>query len=281
MKKIYIDKAIISLLVFSLLLIGMSIVLGSNASNVSALFEFYQLTSVVSQKVQGILAGAGFLITAILVAGSYKQTKLRAVAFIALILLALIPLITLISEKPWVSNLGGFPIIGSGQGIIKYTALIGVALYLFKENKFSMQTMVRINLIPIILILVWIGVMKFYEFEAKAIEPLVSSSPFMSWLYSFFSLQIASNIIGTYDLFIAFSLFLAVLTKHRLATLISAFGCLAVFIATQTFLFSAPGAYANNTILTRLGVFIIKDLWLIANVLIVIYGTNYQKEEGY
>ena len=46
------------------------------------------------------------------------------------------------------------------------------------------------------LVLVWIGMMKFTAYEAGAIQPLVASSPLMSWLYAIFSVQATSNLIG-------------------------------------------------------------------------------------
>ena len=37
----------------------------------------------------------------------------------------------------------------------------------------------------LVLVVGWIGLMKFTGYEAKGIEPLVTHSPFMSWMYSF------------------------------------------------------------------------------------------------
>ncbi|MGL5959412.1 MAG: DUF417 family protein, partial [Bacteroidales bacterium] len=48
----------------------------------------------------------------------------------------------------------------------------------------------------VMLLLLWIGVFKFTPTEAKAIEPLVGNSPFLSWLYSIFTQQQVSNIFG-------------------------------------------------------------------------------------
>jgi reactive chlorine resistance protein C len=33
----------------------------------------------------------------------------------------------------------------------------------------------------------WIGALKFANFEANQIQPLVANSPFMGWLYDIFS----------------------------------------------------------------------------------------------
>jgi uncharacterized membrane protein YkgB len=38
---------------------------------------------------------------------------------------------------------------------------------------------------------------------------------------------------------------------------------------TQTFLLSAPNAFSSNTLLERLGQFVIKDLWYIGNLIVI------------
>lgn len=61
----------------------------------------------------------------------------------------------------------------------------------------------------IVIVLAWIGMMKFTSYEAGAIEGLVASSPLTSWLYSVFSLQGASNLIGLVEVATAIALLLA------------------------------------------------------------------------
>ncbi|MFL6546943.1 MAG: DUF417 family protein [Candidatus Udaeobacter sp.] len=48
----------------------------------------------------------------------------------------------------------------------------------------------------LVLILLWIGAMKFTGYEAMGIEPLAASSPRMSWLYKVLSLRAVSNMLG-------------------------------------------------------------------------------------
>src|SRR5207249_11340154 len=52
----------------------------------------------------------------------------------------------------------------------------------------------------LVLIFVLFGTLKFSAAEAAAIKPLVSNSPFMSWLYAFLSDQGVSSLIGTTEL---------------------------------------------------------------------------------
>jgi len=50
-----------------------------------------------------------------------------------------------------------------------------------------------------VLILFWIGLLKFTSYEANGIKPFVENSPFMSWMYSVWSVQAASNVIGVIE----------------------------------------------------------------------------------
>src|SRR6185369_7221985 len=52
----------------------------------------------------------------------------------------------------------------------------------------------------LVLVLGWIGAMKFTAYEAAGIKALVETSPFMSWMYKVLTLQATSNIIGIVEL---------------------------------------------------------------------------------
>jgi uncharacterized membrane protein YkgB len=41
----------------------------------------------------------------------------------------------------------------------------------------------------LVLVLAWIGAMKFTAYEAHGIQPLVANSPLMGWLYGVFSVH--------------------------------------------------------------------------------------------
>src|ERR1044072_8785413 len=56
----------------------------------------------------------------------------------------------------------------------------------------------------LVLVLGWIGAMKFTAYEAEGIKTLVETSPLMSWMYRVFSVQATSNIIGVTELVAAF-----------------------------------------------------------------------------
>ena len=91
----------------------------------------------------------------------------------------------------------------------------------------------------LVLVLVWIGLMKFTAYEAGAIQPLVASSPLMSWLYAIFSVQATSNLIGVAE--IAAGILIALRPWSARACVLGSLMGVATFVVTLTFLFSTPG----------------------------------------
>lgn len=186
---------------------------------------------------------------------------------LSLALFSLLPLISLFGAKHYIASLGGFPMLGSGQGVIKYFALLALAVTLWRWPVAKPAERFWLNFLPVGLVLLWIGGMKFFPFEAKGIVDLVSSSPLLSWLYLVADEQTASNFIGLFD-WLALLLLAASYRWPRL--FIPGFlMCGSVFVTTQTFLVSFPEAWAAPLVLGSSGVFIIKDLWFIANMLIL------------
>lgn len=118
----------------------------------------------------------------------------------------------------------------------------------------------------IAIVLLWIGAMKFTAYEAGAIEGLVASSPFTSWLYSVFSLQGVSNLIGTIEI-ITGLLIIAGLRIAVLSVVGAAMAC-ATFALTTTFLLSAPGWETSLGGFPALSVipgqFLLKDIVLLS-----------------
>ena len=120
----------------------------------------------------------------------------------------------------------------------------------------------------LVLVLGWIGAMKFTAYEAEGIKTLVQTSPFMSWMYKVFSLQATSNLIGVAELSAA-----ALIAIRPLAPKLSAIGSvLAVFtfLTTLTFLFSLPGwemSLGGFPALSGSGGFLLKDTVLLGAAL--------------
>lgn len=118
----------------------------------------------------------------------------------------------------------------------------------------------------IILILAWIGAMKFTAYEAGAIQGLVASSPLTSWLYSVFDLRTTSNLIGSIEILTAVALLLAPL--YRKIAIAGALAATVTFAVTLSFMFTAPGWEASLGGFPALSVvpgqFLLKDAVLLA-----------------
>lgn len=110
----------------------------------------------------------------------------------------------------------------------------------------------------LVFLLVLIGSMKFFAFEARGIQPLVAHSPFLSWMYQVLSVQGVSNFFGCVE--IATGILIAL---RRFSPKASAAGSLAgtfIFLTTVSFLFTTPGALAPGS---DVGGFLMKDLVLL------------------
>ena len=120
----------------------------------------------------------------------------------------------------------------------------------------------------LVIVLGWIGAMKFTAYEAAGIKALVESSPLMSWMYKAFSLQATSNIIGVTEISAA-----VLIAIRPLSGKLSAVGSvLAVFtfLTTLTFLFSLPGwekSLGGFPALSGSGGFLLKDTVLLGAAL--------------
>lgn len=267
------ENVVCALLTFGFAVLGLTFLLGANPNALTATFSFYSLGTVLSESALGAFAGIALLLLPLMtIAARFYLVSAKAVILYAAFVIA-IPLLTLLSPTRWMADLGGFPIIGSGQGIIKYLAVLPLFLFLFYREKFSHKQLTYLNFAPVAMVLLWIGGMKFFEFEANAIVGLVETSPFMSWLYDVFSVQGASNMIGGFDVFFALVLGAGIYTKNKPIIIASGLACLSVFLMTQTFLFTVPDTLNSATIVNRLGQFVIKDLWFIANLTVVSYFT--------
>src|ERR671939_1840561 len=116
----------------------------------------------------------------------------------------------------------------------------------------------------LVLVLVWIGAMKFTAYEAKGIEPLVASSPLMSWLYGFLSLQAVSNLLGVTE--ITTGVLIALRPLSAKASAVGSALAVVTFLTTLTFLFSLPGwekSLGGFPALSGSGGFLLKDLVLL------------------
>jgi uncharacterized membrane protein YkgB len=117
----------------------------------------------------------------------------------------------------------------------------------------------------LVLVIAWIGFMKFTAYEAAMIHPLVASSPLMSWVYTIFSERAFSGCLGVVEVSIA-----VMIALRPLSAKIAAVGsglAVAMFLMTLTFLFSLPGwepSLGGFPALSAAGGFLVKDIVLLA-----------------
>jgi uncharacterized membrane protein YkgB len=94
----------------------------------------------------------------------------------------------------------------------------------------------------LVVLVLWFGVFKFTDTEARAIEPLLRHSPVLSWLYAVTDVPGASRLIGLAEIAIALSIALYP-AAPRLAA-IGSFGAIGMFLTTLSFLVTTPGMWA-------------------------------------
>jgi len=116
----------------------------------------------------------------------------------------------------------------------------------------------------LVLVIFWIGAMKFTAYEANGIQPLVANSPLMGWLYGFLSVQEFSNLLGVVEIAIA-----VMIGLRWLSPKVSAIGSVLatlMFLTTMSFIFSTPGWEASLGGFPALAVvpgqFLLKDIVL-------------------
>ena len=91
----------------------------------------------------------------------------------------------------------------------------------------------------LVLVLGWIGAMKFTAYEAAGIQPLVANSPLLSWAYQVMSVQAFSNMLGMTEIAVAVMIALRPFSA-RMAALGSGLAVM-MFLTTLSFLLSTPG----------------------------------------
>jgi len=116
----------------------------------------------------------------------------------------------------------------------------------------------------LVVVIAWIGVLKYTTYEAVAIQPLVAHSPLLGWVYHIFSARTFAAVLGTAEIIAALLIALRPLAP-RISVPGSALAVL-LFLGTLSFLFTTPGvtvAASGFPVLSVLpGQFLLKDLVL-------------------
>ena len=116
----------------------------------------------------------------------------------------------------------------------------------------------------IVLILLWIGALKFTTYEAEGIKGLVENSPFLSWGYSIMSIQGFSQFIGIIEIILA--ILIALRYHSPKLSAIGSYGAVIMSLVTLSFLFTTPiwKSDMGFPFLSSSGQFIVKDILLLS-----------------
>lgn len=125
------------------------------------------------------------------------------------------------------------------------------------------EIMIRYSLV---IILLWVGALKFVTYEAEGIKGLVENNGLISWGYDLMSVEQFSMVIGVIEIILA----ILIATRYFQPKLsaIGSIGAIIMFGITLSFLMTTPGVWQQGQGAPFLspmpGQFLAKDLMLFA-----------------
>lgn len=93
----------------------------------------------------------------------------------------------------------------------------------------------------LVIVLLWVGALKFTAYEAEGIQGLVANSPLMSWMLSIMSVQAVSMLIGTVEIILG--LMIATRPFAPQISAIGSLGAIVMFLITLSFTLTTPGVW--------------------------------------
>src|SRR6202007_1998835 len=96
----------------------------------------------------------------------------------------------------------------------------------------------------LVVVVGWIGLMKFTTYEAEGIRPFVANSPLMSWVYGPMSARGFSAVLGVVE--VAIALLIAARPFSPRASAVGSALAVGMFLTTLSFLFTTPGVRASS-----------------------------------
>ena len=118
----------------------------------------------------------------------------------------------------------------------------------------------------LVVVVGWIGLMKFTGYEAEGISTYVANSPLMSWVYGFMSHRGFSAVLGVVEVSVA--ILIAARWFSPRASMLGSALAIGMFLTTLSFLFTTPGVWEPSAggfpaLSGFPGQFLIKDLALL------------------
>lgn len=117
----------------------------------------------------------------------------------------------------------------------------------------------------LVLVLLWVGGLKFTAYEAEGVRTHASNSPLLSWAYELLSVRGVSILLGLVEIFLA----ILIATRPVLPKLsaIGSLGAIVMFLITLSLLLTTPGVwqpgYGFPALSPMPGQFLAKDLVLL------------------
>ncbi len=108
--------------------------------------------------------------------------------------------------------------------------------------------------------LLWVGALKFVEYEAEQIQPMVSTSPLFSWINRMLGKRKLAGLIGITE--IVLGALIAARPLSPKASALGSLGATAMFLSTLSFILSMPGVWHEEhgfPALSMEGQFLAKD----------------------
>ena len=96
----------------------------------------------------------------------------------------------------------------------------------------------------LVVVLAWIGALKYFPYAAAAIQPLIAHSPLLSWLYGIFNVGTLGDALGSAEIVAALLIALRPLWP-RVSAVGSVFAVL-IFCSTISFLFTTSGVITGG-----------------------------------
>ena len=120
--------------------------------------------------------------------------------------------------------------------------------------------------VSLAIIYAWFGGMKFTDYEAQGLVPLVENSPLLSWFYALFSVRGFSTFLGFLELSIG--LLIALRLVSPIFSVAGGLLSAGLFVTTVSFMVSTPGVVVPElgvpAISVAPGQFLLKDVGLFA-----------------
>ncbi|MGI8742833.1 MAG: YkgB family protein [Bryobacteraceae bacterium] len=117
----------------------------------------------------------------------------------------------------------------------------------------------------LVLVIFWIGCLKFTDYESKGVFAHASNSPLLSWAYQFLDVRNFSRALGTIEITLA--VLIATRPLWPKVSAIGSLGAIAMFLTTLSFLLTTPGVwqpeYGFPSLSGAPGQFLVKDVVLL------------------